>query len=394
MGKSTSKISYPSHTEALEAVRVKGSVAGAADHFGIAVTSLKNWIVREGLADKVRAARQAAHARDLPSAPEEPEEAIADSVHDYLKKLTKTARINVYDVADGMDIPPRRVRDALDRLRGRGIRVPEEDDDAGNIALQRVVPDKGDGKLHKSLLEGTELTVGLVSDTHLSSKEEALPELHAAYDIFEERGITEVWHPGDFTCGRGIFRTQDSEIKNHTFETQVDYLVENYPKRDGITTLGIAGNHDVEGQFGQIGANPVAALAQRRDDIRDLGLYSAWLELPGGSYVHLLHGSGGMSYAYSYKAQKLVDGYSPGQKPALLCVGHWHVSGWLHQRGVNVIFPGCFEWKSPFLARKGLSPAVGFWILNLTIGDDGSVVKMIPEWHQFWEGRVVEQVDR
>lgn len=388
------KNTYPSHSDALEAIRVKGNIKEAAEHFGVSVSAFRDWLKREGIWDKASAARSAASSRSLPGAPEEPEEMIADSVHKFLTKQTKIARVSVGDISDGMDIPPSRVRAALERLRERGIRVPNEGDDAGNIALQRVVPDKGEGKLHKSLLEGNQLTVGLVSDTHLSSNEEALHELHLAYDVFAERGITEVWHPGDFTCGRGIFRTQDSEIKNHTFESQVEYLVANYPQRDGVKTLGISGNHDVEGEFGKIGADPVAALGLRRDDIEYLGLYSAWVELPGGSYVHLLHGSGGMSYAYSYKAQKLVDGYSSGQKPALLCVGHWHVAGWLMQRGVHVIFPGCFEWKSPFLARKGLSSSVGFWILNLTIGDDGTVVKLVPEWHQFWEGRVVTPMDR
>jgi predicted phosphodiesterase len=313
----------------------------------------------------------------------------ADVVHKALKKRKLADRPTVAEIADDLDVAPKHVREALEALRGRGFRIPPETEE-GSIALQRVIPDKGDDRLHPSLLEGDELTVGLVSDTHLSSNEEALAELNLAYDLFEKRGITRVWNPGDLTCGRGIFRTQDSEIKNHTFETQVDYLEEHYPGRDGIVTEAIGGNHDLEGEFGRIGADPVEALSQRREDIRNLGAYSAWIELPGGAYAHLLHGSGGMSYSYSYKAQKLVDGYAAGQKPALLAVGHWHVSAYFIQRNVHVFFPGCFEWKSPFLARKGLSPAVGFWILNLTIGDDGSVVKLVPEWHQFFEGRTVK----
>lgn len=387
MNARSSKNNYPSHPDALEAIRRLGNLTAVAKHFKVGASSFREWLKREGIWEQACAARETAQSQEVPGAPEAPEDALAESVHTYLKKQKQQARLNVYAVSDGMDIPPSRVRQALDHLRERGFRVPEEDEDQGNIALQRVLPDQPD-KLHKSLLEGQELTVGLVSDTHLGSKEDALPELNLAYDFFASRGVTEVWHPGDLVSGVGIYRTQHSEIKVHTYEDQVDYAEEFYPAREGITTRMIGGNHDLEGDFGKIGGDPVKAVAHRREDIDYLGPYSAHIELPGGSFAHLLHGSGGMSYAYSYKAQKLVDGYEAGRKPVILCPGHWHVAAWILQRNVNVVFPGCFEWKSTYLKRKGLSPAVGFFILNITLGDDGSLVKFLPEWHQYFEGRV------
>jgi hypothetical protein len=105
--------------------------------------------------------------------------------------------------------------------------------------------------------------------------------------------------------------------------------------------------------------------------------------------VHLLHGKGGMNYAESYEAQKLVDGYPGERKPAILHPGHWHVSGWIEQRAVNIVWPACFAWRSPFMARLGLSPALGFWIIRGTLGDDGSLVRFRPEWHRFYERRHV-----
>lgn len=377
------KYDFPPDDELVQTIGVLGSMLRTADHYGIEETALRRHIRKNPeLALRIEAVKK---VNDVgTTAPPEP---LADRVHAFLKKKGKSARVTVDEVADHFDMAPGRIRKALDELRDKGIRIPVEDESNKNIALERIVPDKA--KVHPALLEGDVIRVGLVSDTHLSSNEEALDELHLAYDIFEREGIEQVWHPGDWVCGRGIFRTQDAEIKNHTFESQVEYAVANYPKRDGIETVGVGGNHDLEGEFGRIGADPVEAIAKRRDDIRNLGPYSAYLELPNGAYVHLLHGRGGMSYAYSYKAQKLVDGYAPGRKPALLCVGHWHVAGWLFQRGVHVFFPGCFEWRSPFLERLGLSPAVGFWILELTLGDDGSLVKVRPEFNVFHEGRVV-----
>jgi predicted phosphodiesterase len=252
--------------------------------------------------------------------------------------------------------------------------------------------------VHKDLLpllDGKTFRYGVVSDTHLSSNEEALPELHAAYDWFAREGVETVLHAGDWTTGRGVFRGQDSEIKVHSITDQARRLVTDYPKRDGIQTIGIAGNHDLEGKAADVGFDPVYHLAAERSDITYLGGMSAWLEVgaetlgENAPYIHLLHGKGGMSYSFSYKAQKLVDGYPAGRKPAVLIPGHWHVKGNIRARNVEVLWPACFEWQSPFMARLGLHPAVGFHLVEMTVGPDGSVVGFMPRFFAFYEGRVV-----
>jgi predicted phosphodiesterase/biotin operon repressor len=378
----------------LEALRTHGNCAAAAKastDAGVTVhkSTLRDWCRKFSIP---LTKRQFSLVGETPkNAPLEVElDRTTEAVHALLQKSTSNNRYSISEIADELDISPRRVRTSLEDLRQKGYRIPDSDE---QIHIQKVLPNRTN--LHKSLLEGNEITIGVVSDTHLSSNEEALSELHLAYDIFEERGITEVLHAGDWTCGVDIFRGQVSEIKNHTFESQVEYLVEHYPKRDGIVTRGISGNHDIEGGFGRIGANPVVALANQRDDIEFLGDYSAWINYgpdeENPCWIHLLHGKGGMSYSYSYKAQKLADGYRAERMPALLAVGHWHVRGAFEARGVQVLFPACFEWQSPFLTRLGLSPAVGFHILTLTIGDDGTLVKMIPEYFRFTEGRTADE---
>ncbi len=304
-----------------------------------------------------------------------------------LRRLGDSAAVN--EIADYADVSPRRVREARERLKQAGYRLVDEPD-TERVTLHRLPPSHDNlHQLDPGLFDGDRIRVGVVSDTHLGSREEALAELHLAYDVFAREGVREVWHAGDWGTGLGMYRTHHAEAVVHTAEEQVAYLAEHYPRRDGIVTRGIGGNHDLEGDLGRVGFDPVAVLARRRDDIDYLGAYNAWLELrPGaGSWVHLLHGSGGMSYAYSYKAQKIVDGYQAGRKPAVLIVGHWHVRGQFQARNVQVLFPGCFEWQSRFMVRLGLQPAVGFHILDLTVADDGSVVRWRPEWFPFYHGR-------
>lgn len=304
--------------------------------------------------------------------------------------LRRKKSYRVETLADKLDVAPKRVREAVQALRDAGYRIPDEA--AGVIELAKVDPSRA-GDLHKlplTLLDGDRIKFGVVSDTHLCSKECALDELHLAYDYFEREGITTVLHGGDLVAGMGIFPLQHLYITHHSFEDQRDFSVANYPRRDGITTHIIGGNHDLEGDFGKAGCDPVSAFADRRDDVNYLGAYSAWLELANGAYVHMLHGKGGVGYALSYKMQKIIESYPPGRKPAALILGHYHRQSTMDVRGVQGMYPACFEWRSKqFGERVGHSNNVGFHIVDATLGDDGSIVGWRPEWLPLWEGRTI-----
>ena len=302
--------------------------------------------------------------------------------------ISRSETTSVEELADALDVPPKKIRPALDALRADGYRI--SDPEEPTIALQKMAPVTED-RITRSLLEGDEVTVAIVSDTHLGSREQALDALEAFYDEIEARGITEVWHAGDLVAGVDIYRGQAASgilPGLHTYRDQVDYAVENYPKRDGVHTLIIAGNHDVEGAAGRIGADPVAAVCHRRTDMTYIGTYTGTIELPNGGYAQLVHGRGGGSYALSYKPQKYVESLAPGRKPALLIFGHWHVSGFFRHRYVPCLLAGCFEWQTDLLVRLGLQPDVGAWIVTLRLADDGSIVGIRPEWLAFYPGRV------
>lgn len=304
--------------------------------------------------------------------------------------LKRKRKFRVETIADELDISPRRVRDALDKLRLSGYRIPEEVD--GQVEHERVKPAPADAihKLPLELLDGERVRFGVVSDTHLGSKHCALPELHLAYDYFEREGITRVLHGGDIVDGVGIYAGHHNELAQHTFEDQVDHAVSDYPARDGIETILIGGNHDLEGDFGRAGADPCVGISNKRPDITYIGAYSAYLELANGAHVHMLHGKGGGSYAVSYKMQKRCEAYPAGRKPAALIFGHFHVELCMQARGIQGIFPGCFQWSAPqFGERLGLTPAVGFHVVECCIAQDGVITDWAPRWKPIYEGRVL-----
>lgn len=322
--------------------------------------------------------------RHLHVAPE-PAEADDSWLLAALKKAGDSA--SVEELANVADVSPKRVREALERLGRDGYRVAE---DADRIVLKRrPVPS---ANVHRALFKGKTVRFGVVSDTHLGSKHERLDELHHAYQVFKDEGITTVYHPGDLVCGYGIFPGQNTEVHKHTYNDQVDYAVEVYPKVEGIHTYIIGGNHDLEGAWGKAGANPVVAFCNQRDDFTYLGDYQATVELEQGTRIYLLHPKGGIGYAADYKVRKLAEGFEGGAKPNVMLIGHFHRRFDVEARGIHCLLSGCFEAGGSFGPRLGLSdPAVGFHIVTMTVADDGSVVRWVPEWYRFWAGRTVAE---
>lgn len=86
----------------------------------------------------------------------------------------------------------------------------------------------------------------------------------------------------------------------------------------------------------------------------------------------------------SYRSQKYVESLSGGQKPAMVCMGHYHKAEIMPDyRNVVCIQAGCFESQTGFMKRRGLAAHVGGWIVEITNGKLSRKVKT--EWVGFYE---------
>lgn len=358
-------------------VRFHGSRQGAARAHGAAFSTVKDAWHRHGLPPMEQPAPT---PRDPAQTKEEVDE------QEVLKAVNKLGEhASIEEIADLCDTSPRRVRVALESLGFKGYRLEPEGDH--HVTLHKV-PRPSETE-HEVLFDGDVYRFGVASDAHLNSRHCRLEELHIAYDRFEAEGIDTVYNPGDIVSGLGIFRGQAHEVINHTFETQVDYAVDNYPVRNGIKTLIISGNHDCEGSFGNAGADACHAVANRREDIDWCGMYAADFVLPQGTVITMRHPMGGSSYAKSYKPQKFAESFEGGTKPGVVLFGHWHNVEWGFHRNIHMLNCGTFEGYGGTLGlRVPLgAPAVGFFIVEMTVADDGSVVRFKPEWFPFYANR-------
>lgn len=303
-----------------------------------------------------------------------------------LKVVTTSSKtVSVEDICNMLDVSPKRLTESLVRLKMNHYTV-----NAVNGQLIVDKPKSIDYKIYtRDLAEGKKYKFGISSDQHLGSKYEREDVNEGLYDAFEAAGVTKVLNTGNWIEGEARFNKND--ILVHGMGNQVEYFVNNYPKRDGIKTLMIAGD-DHEGWYWQqsgidIGAyTEMACKRAGRDDIEYLGYLEADVLFGADNVftkVRLMHPGGGSSYAVSYKPQKIVESISIHDKPDILIIGHYHKSMYMQHQGVHVIQAGTTKDQDLFMRKHQLAAHIGGWIVEFTQLPDGSVGSITTTWIPF-----------
>lgn len=234
----------------------------------------------------------------------------------------------------------------------------------------------------------THISLLLISDTHLCSKYDRLDILRYLYDKAEDRGIKYILHSGDFTDGRSNRPEHIYELKETSYEGQVDYCVDKYPTFSG-KTYAIGGNHD-NWWYKSTGSEIVKAIANRREDIVYLGSDVADLKI-GKLKVRLFHGKGGNAYARSYKVQKYLDSIPLEERPHILQTGHIHQSFYMKQDNMHCFQTSCLEDLTPFARSMGLPNDKSVWWVDVDIDNKGNVHSVKQELETFNSPKLVRR---
>lgn len=221
----------------------------------------------------------------------------------------------------------------------------------------------------------------LISDTHLCSKYDRLDILRYLYSKAQDTNTNYVLHSGDFTDGKSTRPEHVYELKELSYEGQVQYCVDNYPKVDGLQTFVISGNHD-DWWTKSTGSEIVKTIAKQRDDIVYLGPDAADLKI-GKLKVHLFHGKGAQAYAKSYKAQKYLDAMPIDNRPHILQLGHIHQAFFYQQDNTSVFQTGCLEDQTPYCRSQGFSDNKSCWWVTVYMDDHGNPCRVEQELEVF-----------
>ena len=256
----------------------------------------------------------------------------------------------------------------------------------GELVRLKTPPKTND--VYQVSTNSTHIPLLLISDTHLCSKYDRLDILRYLYDKAEDRGIKYILHSGDFTDGRSNRPEHIYELKETSYEGQVDYCVDKYPTFSGKTYV-ISGNHD-DWWYKSTGSEIVKAIAKRRDDIVYLGSDVADLKI-GKLKIRLFHGKGGNAYAKSYKVQKYLDSIPLEERPHILQTGHVHQSFYMKQDDTHCFQTSCLEDLTPFARSMGLANDKSVWWVDVNIDDRGKIESISQELETFNTKKLVRR---
>lgn len=228
----------------------------------------------------------------------------------------------------------------------------------------------------------------LISDTHLASKYDRIDILRYLYDKAEDKGVQHILHSGDFTDGRSNRPEHIYELKEPSYEGQVDYCVDKYPSFNGQTYV-IQGNHD-DWWYKSTGSEIVKSIANKRDDITYLGPDIADIKI-GKLKIRLFHGSGGGAYAKSYKLQKYLDTVPIEERPDILQTGHIHQSFYMKQDKTHCFQTSCLEDQTPYTRSMGLANDKSCWWVDVAFDDKGNIHSITPELETFKNTKILKR---
>ncbi len=264
----------------------------------------------------------------------------------------------------------------LCRIYGKNIDIVEKN---GTIVFEKsqtrtFITTKPDLTQEKLIL--TEICV--VSDTHLGNIHQQLHLLNQIYQEAYNRGIKIVLHCGDLVDGNYPNRPEQPRQQFlHGFDEQAGYVVDMYPKVEGITTKYILGSHD-ETHYKNGQATVSNWVSRCRDDMIYLGQDSAAITI-NGVKIFMDHPGGGSAQALSYKPQKRIEILESDFKPKILLIGHYHKSYSFVYRNVRGIEVPCLCDKTQFQQKQGLSNAVGAYFLTIFSDSKGNIQYFEPE---------------
>lgn len=299
----------------------------------------------------------------------------------YNQGLTKKEVTNKLIEEYGLHLSYHAVRHYIRRWELKNEKKPEvKIEETKRVVIQNQEPEHHEGKWDGT----TTLRFAIMGDTQIGSKYTQLTHLHDFYDLCEKEGITTVYHTGDLTDGLKMRVGHEYELYEVSADEMRDDVVMNYPKRDGITTYFITGNHDAS-IYKHVGYDIGQAIANLRPDMKYLGRDCAVIDLTPNCKLELRHPWDGTAYALSYKTQKMIEAMEADSKPNILAVGHYHKAEYLFYRNVHALQTGCFQGQTPFTRGRGISVQMGGWIVTLRLDREGSILGIAPEFIPFYK---------
>ena len=206
-----------------------------------------------------------------------------------------------------------------------------------------------------------------ISDTRLGSKSQQLTILNDIYRKAQEMGIHNVIICGNISAGLKPM-TDDSNFVQDS-QAQVDYIVANFPKYEGITTYFISGKLD-DKHISKNNINLGMRVAQQRPDMIYLGEDICDIKIDRVK-MQVMSSKLAKTYTSSYRTQQTLDAYRSEDKPDVLVYGGLLQMEKYSYRDVKVISVPSVCATDQEMKTKRYANTVGAWYVTIKTNEKG-----------------------
>ena len=216
--------------------------------------------------------------------------------------------------------------------------------------------------------EANEFKFVAISDTRLGSKSQQLSILNDIYRKAQEQGISNVILCGNISAGLKPMTDTESNFIDDT-RTQIDYIVANYPKYDGITTYFISGKLD-DKHIANNNINIGKRIAAARPDMIYLGEDICDISIDRVK-MQVMNSKLSKTYTASYRTQQTLDAYRSEDKPDILLYGGLLQMEKYSYRDVKCISVPSVCATDREMKTKRYANTIGAWYVTVKTNEKG-----------------------
>ena len=209
----------------------------------------------------------------------------------------------------------------------------------------------------------------VISNTMLGSKSEQLSVLNDLYKKAYSMGITTVIHCGNLSAGTYPITSpyHDSNFIADK-EGQIVYIIENFPKIEGITTYFITSKREDSKSKVSVGNR----VQDGREDMIYLGSTSCDFNIDNGK-VKVISSPLAQTYTTSYRPQQFAKSFRSEDKPDILLLGGLNQLDHITYREVCVLSVPSLCATTKEMADKRYSNTVGAYIVDVHTDEKGKI---------------------
>ena len=275
-----------------------------------------------------------------------------------------------------MDMNPYEILGLVNYIKSKGI----------NVAMKKTNDDiymvnMGDYEfIEKNIYkfetnEFDEFKFIVIADTRLGSKSQQLSILNDIYLKGHQMGYDDVILCGNISAGLYPLTNVYAETNfiNDTYG-QIDYIVNHFPKVDGMKTYFITGKLD-DKHLTKEKINIGKRIADLRDDMIYLGENSCDLIIDD-TVMRLFSSKLSKTYTVSYRTQQQAVAFRSEDKPDIMLYGGLLQSEQFTYRGIKILSVPSVCATTKEMLEKRYSNTIGAWYVKVKTNSKGKLDKI------------------